>query len=135
MTPLAMAAEPVMADGREPVMSDVDLDLDFEHFPEQLRAQVPGFDRIYDQHVRYYDQVLPHVLLGDLVRFLRAEVRCHGEGREALRQATLLLERGMESADSKLRELVAVSFLAKLDPEDEVCEALRRAGRLLGALL
>jgi hypothetical protein len=107
-------------------------DLDFEHFPEQLRACVPGFDWVYDQHVRYYDQVLPHVLLGDLVQFLRSELRCHGEERSCLHEALALLERGLESADSKLRELVTVSFLAKLDPGDEVFEAMRRAGRLMG---
>jgi len=109
-------------------------ELDFEHFPEQLRACVPGFDLIYDQHVRYYDQVLPHVLLGDLVQFLRTEVRRHGDERACLHEALALLERCVESSDCRLRELVAVSFLAKLDPDDEVFEAMQRAGRLLGEL-
>lgn len=100
--------------------------LDYEHFAELLRAQVTGFDRIYDQHVRDYDQVLPHVLLGDLVRFLSDEVRIHGEGSKALCEAMDLLERGMGSADPKLQELVAVSFLENLDPGDEAFPAIHR---------
>jgi hypothetical protein len=97
----------------------------YARFPEQLRTQVPGFDRIYDEHVRDYDEVLPHVLLGDLVRFLLDEVRVQGTRSTALREAMILLERGMGSADPKLQELVAVSFLENLDPEEQAFPAIR----------
>jgi hypothetical protein len=110
-------------------------DLDFERFPEQLGARVPGFARVYHQHVRYYGEVLPHVLVGDLVEFLRYEVRSNGEQGPCLGVALALLERALESADRRLRELVAVSFVAKLDPDDELCEAIRRAGHAVGGLL
>jgi hypothetical protein len=92
--------------------------LDFSSFPEQLRDQVPGFDTIYYEHLHDYDEVLPHVLVGDLVRFLSEEVYCHGSNSTALRPAMSLLERAMSSADPKLQELVVVSFLENLDPED-----------------
>ena len=100
--------------------------LDFAGFPEQLRAQVPGFDRIYDEHLRDYDEVLPHVLVGELVRFLSDQARHHGEHSDALRQAMDLLEQGMSSADPRLQELVAVSFLENLDPADVAFPAISR---------
>lgn len=94
------------------------INLDFVSFPELLRISVPGFDSVYDEHVRDYDEVLPHVLVGDLVRFLLQEVRTHGAGSTALRAAMDLLEQAMSSDDQRLQELVAVSFLENLDPED-----------------
>ena len=93
-------------------------ELDFARLPELLRAQVPGFDRVYDEHIRDYDQVLPNVLVGELVRFLSDEVHSHGEGSVALQRAMNILEGAMGSADPRLQELVAVSFLENLDPED-----------------
>ncbi len=100
-------------------------DLDFDHFVEKLRTDIWGFDRIYDQHVGYYRQLLPHVLLGDLVRYLKSVASTEGTERIALDQAMGLLERGMGSTDTKLKELVAVSFLARLDSEDEDFEPIR----------
>jgi hypothetical protein len=100
-------------------------DLDFDHFVEKLRTDIRGFGRIYDQHVSYYRQVLPHVLLGDLVRYLKSVARSEGPERVAVDEAMALLESGMGSADTKLQELVTVSFLARLDPDDEDLEAVR----------
>jgi hypothetical protein len=90
----------------------------YDSFPENLRASVPGFERVYDEHLADYDELLPHVLLGDLVRFLSNEVALHGPESAALRQAMLLLEQAMASADPRLEELVAVSFLENLDADD-----------------
>lgn len=101
------------------------MDFTYARFPEQLRAHVPGFDHIYDEHIRDYDEVLPHVLLGDLVRFLLDTVRVQGTRNAALHEAMILLERGMGSADPKLQELVAISFLENLDPGDQGFPAIR----------
>jgi hypothetical protein len=100
-------------------------DLDVDHFVEKLRTDIRGFGRIYDQHVSYYQQVLPHVLLGDLVRYLKSVSKSQGPERVAIDEALGLLECGMGSADTELQELVAVSFLSRLDPEDEDFEAIR----------
>lgn len=100
--------------------------LDFVTFSEQLRARVPGFDRIYDEHLQQHDELLPHVLLGELVRFLSDEIRRHGEHSATLHHAMGLLERGMGSADPRLQELVAVSFLENLDPADPAFRAIRK---------
>ena len=92
-------------------------DLSYETFSEQLRANVPGFGRVYDEHVADYDEVLPHVLLGEFVRFLSNDVELNGSASAALKPATVLLEKSMSSEDPRLQELVAVSFLENLDQE------------------
>lgn len=97
----------------------------YDSFADQLRREVPGFEHVYNEHVADYDQVLPHVLLGDLVRFLSREVELHGATSAALRQAMSLLEGGMGSRDPRLQELVAVSFLENLDPTDASFSTIR----------
>jgi len=89
--------------------------LTYETLPLELRDRVPGFDAIYAEHVRDYDEVLPHVLLGDLVRYLEAEVRAQGPESAVLRPALSLLEAAMSAPDPRLQELIAVSFLENLD--------------------
>lgn len=97
----------------------------YDTFAEKFRALVPGFDRVYDEHVADYAQVLPHVLFGDLVRFLSSEAASRGAKSVALKQAMLLLEGGMGCEDPRVQELVAVSFLGNLDPQDESFPAIR----------
>ena len=87
----------------------------YQNFPDALKCEIPGFSRIYDEHIRNYDRLLPHVLLANLVRFLSEELRLRGPQSTAIRSALTLLEQGMGSADPMLQELVAVSFLENLD--------------------
>jgi hypothetical protein len=100
--------------------------LDFTNFSETLRVQVPGFDRVFREHIQDYDEVLPHVLVAELARFLSADVQKSGSLSAALPPAMDILERGMASNDPKLQELVAVSFLENLDPADASFQEIRR---------
>ena len=96
--------------------------ISYESFPDLLRSEVPGFDRIYDEHVRYYEEVLPHVLLGELVRFL-----CTNDQTGTVRtKAVALLELAMESDDPRISELIAVSFLENLDPQEDVSHSITK---------
>lgn len=99
--------------------------LTYDTFAVQLRHEVPGFAHIYDEHVADHDEVLPHVLLGDLVRFLSREVELRGAQSGALQQAMLLLEEGMASGEPRLQELIAVSFLENLDSADGSFSTIR----------
>jgi hypothetical protein len=90
----------------------------YDSFAEKLREHVVGFSDLYDQHVRDNDEVLPHVLMGDLVDSLADRVHAEGAGSQAVRVALDLLERGMQAEDERLQELISVSFLEDLDPED-----------------
>jgi 3-hydroxybutyryl-CoA dehydrogenase len=100
--------------------------LSYENLPAQLRARVPGFERVYDEHVGDYGTVLPHVLLGDLVRFLAGEVQASGADSVAADEAVRLMEQAAASGDPRLAELVSVSFLENLDEDDEMFPAVRR---------
>lgn len=102
------------------------IEITYDDFPDQLRIAVPGFAQVYDEHVADHDEVLPHVLLGELVRFLSSEVELHGAEAEALKPAMLLLEQGMASKDQRVQELVAVSFLENLDAGEPSFPAIRR---------
>ena len=106
--------------------------LTYETFVDELRSAVPGFGRVYDEHVSDNDEVLPHVLLGDLVRFLSNEVEVRGVEGTGVKPAMDLLERAMDSSDLRLQELVVVSFLENLDPNDPSFFAIRA---LFGARL
>jgi hypothetical protein len=86
--------------------------------PELLRDRVAGFKPVYEEHLRDYDEVLPHVLLGELVRFIRTRLKEDGPQSHDAREAMLLLEAAMASPDPKLSELVSVSFLENLDGDD-----------------
>ena len=99
--------------------------LTYDNFGTQLRREVPGFANVYDEHVADNDEVLPHALLGDLVRFLSKEVELHGAKSIALTPAMSLLEAGMGGPDPLLQELVAVSFVENLDPADESFSTIR----------
>jgi len=89
-----------------------------QRFVERLRAQVPGFEAVYEKHLHEYDELLAHVLFGDLVRFLEDEIRLRGPTSLALRNAMELLEEGMGSPDEALQNLVTVSFIENLNPHD-----------------
>lgn len=103
------------------------MNLTYENFPEQLRQQVEGFDHIYQEHLRDYDELLPHVLLGDLARFLIARVKEVGTSDLAVQSALALLESAANSGDGRLQNLVLVSFLENLDPDDPPARALKDA--------
>ncbi|HWO09568.1 MAG TPA: hypothetical protein VNN80_08815 [Polyangiaceae bacterium] len=103
-------------------------ELTYSSFGEQLRAAVPGFERVYNKHLADNGgEVLPYVLLGDLVPFLSQEVAAsRGEESRDLKHAMLLLERAMGSEDRALRDLVAVAFIEYLEPEDPSFPVIRK---------
>lgn len=96
----------------------------YDSFPAHLRA-VPGFERVYDEHLADYDEVLPHVLLGEYARFLSREAELCGAVAASVEEGMLLLEHAMGSRDPRVRELVAVSFLENLNPGDPSFPVIR----------
>ena len=96
--------------------------LDSDSFVDHLLSMVPELRRVYEEHLSENEELLPHVFLGDVTRFVITEFR---KGRSDRGEPTLdtrvldrildLLERAMKSSDTRLRELVSVSFLENLD--------------------
>ena len=99
--------------------------LTYDGFVDLLRSAVPGVEDVYRAHIERNDELLQHVLLGDLTRFVLSEADTHGQDSFVLRQIMPLLEAAMGSDDEKLQELIAVSFLENVLPEDGGFEAVR----------
>lgn len=89
---------------------------------EHVLAALPEFRHIYDEHMRDTDgELLPHVLFGDLTRWiieLYRKSKGSGIGRASasatLARALSLLETLAHSNDEAALELVSVSFLENL---------------------
>ena len=104
--------------------------LTYDAFVPKLLADLPGFKVIYDEHLRDYDTVLPHVLVGDLTRYVIASYRqmrtdASGQARQIVNRALALLEQAMQSSEARLQELVSVSFLENLHQADEDYDAIK----------
>ena len=80
----------------------------YDAFVPTLLAELPGLQRIYDAHLQAYDEVLPHVFVGDLTRYVIASYRqmrtdTSGQARQVVDRALALLEQAMQSSDVRLQ--------------------------------
>lgn len=94
-------------------------------FVEMLVSRVPELKPVFDEHIRDNDELLPHVFMGDVTRFvvdLHADILKGGAASTASSDALLrilsTLESAMRSDDEEVRELIAVSFLENLEQDD-----------------
>ena len=92
-----------------------------------MRERVKGFAAVHQEHVADNDEVLPHVLLGDLVRLLCARVESAGIGDQSVQGALALLEAAASADDQRLQNLVVVSFLENLEPDHAPSQAIKGA--------
>lgn len=111
--------------------------LTYENFFKQLLSKVPSFLPIYEEHIKDNDELLHHVLMGGLTRFCIQLYREGDKGgdrekKTILRDVLKLLEQGLLSSDTKLQELISVSFLENLGQADEDYQSMRE---LLGPTL
>jgi hypothetical protein len=102
---------------------------DTHSFVRALLDRVPLLRPIYEEHVRYYDEPIPHVLMGDVTR---VAVDLHDDALtgnrvadEGLSELLAALEIGMASRE-EVQEMITVSFLENLDREDFALEDLRQ---------
>lgn len=107
-------------------------ELDCSTVFQQLLVDVPEFKSIYDKHLDDYDELLPHVLLGDFTRFLvdayRRSIKDATESElyhQIVTKSLDFLERAINASDPKLQELVSVSFLENLHQAEEVYEDIK----------
>jgi hypothetical protein len=87
-------------------------------FVAALLRDVPELEDTYRHHVLAYDEVLPHVLMGDVTRFALklAELSASSVADAAkLERLLAVLEHHMALGASDVRELIAVSFLENLE--------------------
>jgi hypothetical protein len=101
---------------------------------------VPALEPLYQEHMADYDELLPHVLMGDVTRLAMQlhvqALRGAAEARDQLTQLLHILEEEMQSSDDEVQELIAVSFLENLERDDPQFPDLRNqlGQNLLAAL-
>ena len=85
---------------------------------------VANLNRLYDEHIEDYDELLPHVFFGELTRYVvnlyKSILDCSSDTKRWDELDTILvyLENGISGNDEKVQELIAVSFLENLDLTD-----------------
>jgi len=88
-------------------------------YPEvvtMLVKTVPEFAATLDEHVKTFDELLPHVLFGDLTRFV---TEAHNAGEDELVERCLrFLGDALTHGDPKVTNLVQVSFIENMQPWD-----------------
>ena len=111
--------------------------LGVENFFELFLSFVPEFEPLFREHVSDNQAVLPHVLMGDVARFLEdslsspAPAPLSSAARGVLARAAAVLEAGMRSPDPRLQELVSVGFLEGVESEPYMPRLVPFLGRAL----
>lgn len=85
-------------------------------FVRRLRAEVPQFSKAIDQHTADNDEILLHVLLGDLARTCVAAWESGDEGFNP--PALGLLEAALTDGNDYVANAVSVSFVEDVGPWD-----------------
>lgn len=81
-----------------------------------LRVALPEFADAIDEHVAFNDEVLSHLLFGDLTRFV---LKRHDDGDdEFVRRALAFLDSALRDGDDRVQNLVEVSFVENVGPWD-----------------
>jgi hypothetical protein len=104
--------------------------LTYDNIFNNVLEKVPSFAPIYDEHIKDNDELLHHVLMGDITRYA---IRLYREGRkkrdsrshETLDTILQLLEEAIQSPDANLQELVALSFVENLGQADDDYDGIR----------
>jgi hypothetical protein len=101
-----------------------------EDFMAHLLREAPGLSEKYREHKAANDQILPHVLMGDLARLaleLSGQSKLPQEPDACtLTQLLDALESGMCSTSAAVKELIAVSFLENLSEDEPNYPSLAR---------
>lgn len=83
-----------------------------------LIHRFPTLAPILQEHLDDYDGLLPHVLMGDITRWVVKQFLTVGQEGQ-LRDVLGFIEASFEAAQEHERELIAVSFLENLPRADE----------------
>jgi hypothetical protein len=100
---------------------------------EELIAAIPEFRGQYEEHLRDNDELLLHLLIADLARFVVAAERA-GD-MERVDRSLAAVERVFVSGDELTTELVAVSFVGHSVPRRSPERPKSSSGSLMSSLL
>lgn len=80
------------------------------NFIHELIRNFPEFKSIYQEHIQDNDEILPHILLADIARWIIHEFKTDGASAE-VRRLLNYLETSYNHHDSDIEELIHVSLL------------------------
>lgn len=81
---------------------------------DELLKHVPEFRDEVEEHREFHGELLPHVLFGDLTRFV---LRAREEGQDELVQRALgFLDEALRRGDEQVDNLVSLSFVQNVEP-------------------
>jgi hypothetical protein len=109
--------------------------MQYSEIMPKLAAKVPELNPIYEEHRETYNEYLPHVIMGEIADFI---IENSGENQQSdLVNKTLdFLEDAMSSDNPRVPELITVSFLEALDPNETYYQHIEQlCGRRLRASL
>jgi hypothetical protein len=94
-----------------------------KYFVEELVGEIPSLASLLEEHVREFEEMLPHVFMGELTRYV---LQLHNDssgstniqGQSRLRQILDRLEAGFAHGEDAVKELIGVSFLENLTGEE-----------------
>lgn len=105
------------------------MQLEYSTIGEGLIASIPEFTDIYKEHVKYYDEVIPHLLFGEFTRFfLDVYSRSKDDSvlDDVVNRSLNFIELCFLSNDPKVDELAHVSFLENLLGEPDYEDIKKR---------
>jgi len=79
---------------------------------DELANTEPALARFRDEHIAIYGELLPHVLFGDVTRWVVAQAPAA--------HVLQVLERHLATGDADVNNLIGASFLENLEREDTV---------------
>lgn len=96
------------------------MNLTYDSFIPLLLQKLPELLPLYEEHMDdNFNELLPHVLFGDITRFVVSSYE-EKKNLASLQRIFTLLDKAIQSKDNELRILISVSFLENL-PQDKVC--------------
>lgn len=108
-------------------------------FIKELLEKAPWLNELYEEHLKDFDELLPHVLMGSVTRYLiglAENAECSSTSAERLDTVLDYFEHAMLTGDEAVKELLVVSFLENLEKEEAYYRILteRLGSRLSKAL-
>ncbi len=91
---------------------------------QQICEIHPAFKTHYSEHLRDYDELLPHLFMGDISRLVEQFILLD-DRHDDVRRCCDILEQFFKDSDADIRNLISVSFLEMLAYEEEVLPCLR----------
>ncbi len=76
----------------------------------ELADKIPALKPVFDDHLDYYEELLPHVFFGDVTRFSEDCFKSGGD-IEALQQLLDILDANLADGHVDVQNLIAASFI------------------------